>query len=90
MDSYRLVSSSLRHGATANADDFECESARPLEARIEAVLAERKRIAQELHDTLFQDFFFFFFSLRPCSYTWPLINCPRASRRRSKFSTRYS
>jgi signal transduction histidine kinase len=55
MDSNRVVSSSL--GATVYANDFERESAVTVEARIEAVLTERKRIVQELHDTLFQGFF---------------------------------
>ena len=57
MDFSPLVSSRLHPSGTANADGFERESALTVEAQIEAALAERKRIAQELHDTLFQGFF---------------------------------
>jgi len=57
MDSNHLVSPRLHPNATTFADDSERESALTAAERAEAVLAERKRIAQELHDTLFQGFF---------------------------------
>jgi signal transduction histidine kinase len=72
MGFYRFVSSRLQHNETRSASDFDrvahgevCEfpntsadgSATDLDARREERLADRTRIAQELHDTLLQGFF---------------------------------